>query len=1087
MSDSATLRSRCPLGTSAFPESTFCRALVTSCISSLALLSPSLFFFIVPLGHAATKVPQAIVEPKPITIPVIDGTDVRFSSLAASNGISPTSANLIVQDDQGFMWFGSFDGLLRYDGRNFREFAHDPKNPRSLSGISVHALFKDRDGALWVGCDQFLNRFNPTTETFTRHPIPFVTHISQDRAGMLWLATPNGLFRLDPATGGIRRYQHDRNNLFSLSSDHVKASGEDREGEFWVVDGEGLDEFDRKTEKVTFHIPFEEGSARISFYEDKFGVFWIFRLTGNGLAAFDRKTNRIVQYSFGQLGPTAAPPIGVTGMLEDPNGTLWLATQGAGVLKFDRDHRTFIRYRNNPNDSSSLPNNNVDDLFLDHEGLMWVGLGRNGATHFATKPASFKTIPYLSGHAEDPLVGAIYEDRNGILWAGTTPELKRIDRKTGGYTSYRLGGLGANSGVIAISEDRSGDIWIGTYNLGIFRFDQRQRRFRRYRHDPADPQSLSDNNVTRFLVDRYGTLWAAATAGLNRFDATTEHFRTYRPDPQGNPFFTEVVQDREGALWLGTILRGLYRFDPVTGQFTAHYEHDVDRTGTLSDNQVNSIYFDHAGTMWVGTQNGLNQLDPKTGTFAVYTRREGLPGNSVGHVMEDSHGDLWMGTGNGVARLNPKTGTFRSYSTSDGLPGPNFTVWGAGHKCANGEMFFGGLSGATSFFPDEVQDDLHTPPVVLTDVRLFGSPVEIGSHSPLQQSISYAKHLVFSYKQNVIALSFAALSYSNPDAIHYRYKLDGLDHDWNEVGSDRTPLTYTALPTGTYTFHVQAATRAGRWSEPEASLRLDILPPFWATWWFRTGCLISILMSLWYAHRLRLRQIARQFDMRLEERVSERTRMARELHDTLLQSFHGLMLHFQVVNKLLPEGKAKAQLEKTMERADRAIAEGRSAVYDLRSPATATNDLSEAVNAVGNELSSDNDGVFGLTVEGPPRELHPIIRDEIYRISREALSNAFKHANAGHIEAEISYGPQVLRLRIRDDGEGIPAEVLEQGRPGHFGLPGMRERARQIGAELTIWSRAGTGTEIELSLAGSKAYGTSPQRSRLRLFRQKGG
>jgi signal transduction histidine kinase/ligand-binding sensor domain-containing protein len=1074
VSDSATPHSGFLFGAFVFPESTLCRARITSCISSLSHLSLSLFFLTVPLAHAATpKVPQAIVEPRPITIPVIDGTDVRFSSLTASNGISQISANRIVQDNQGFMWFGSFNGLIRYDGRNLKEFSHDPKNPKSLSGISIHALFKDRDGALWVGCDQFLDRFNATTETFTRHPIPFVTHISQDTAGMLWLATPNGLFRLDPATGGIRRYQHDPNDLFSLSNDYVKASGEDREGEFWVVDGEGLDEFDRKTEKVTFHIPFEEGSARISFYEDKFGVFWIFRLTGSGLAEFDRKTNRIVQYSFGQQGSTASPPVGVTGMLEDPNGTLWLATQGAGLLRFDRDRRTFIRYRNNPNAPFSLPNNNVDDLFLDHEGLMWAGLGRNGATHFATKPASFKTIPHLSGHTEDPLVGAIYEDRNGILWAGTTPELKRIDRKSDGYTSYRLGGPGANSGVIAISEDRSGDIWVGTYNLGIFRFDQRQPRFRRYRHDPADPQSLSDDNVNRFLVDRHGTLWAAATHGLNRFDTTTEHFQTYRPDPLGNPFLTEVVEDSEGALWLGTILRGLYRFDPVTGQFTAHHEHDVDRTGTLSDNQVNSIYFDHAGAMWVGTQNGLNKFNPKTGTFSVYTKREGLPGNSVGRVMEDTHGELWMGTNNGLARLNPQSGTFTSYSTSDGLPGADFTVFGAGCKGANGEMFFGGLSGATSFFPDKVRDDLHSPPVVLTDVRLFGNPVEIGSRSPLQESISYAKRLVFSYKQNVFSLSFAALSFSNPDAIRYRYKLDRVNRDWNLVGSDGTQLTYTALPTGTYTFHVQAATRAGRWSVPEVSLRIDILPPFWATWWFRTVCIILILLSLWYAHRLRLLQIARQFDMRLEERVSERTRLARDLHDTLLQSFQGLMLRLQAVNELLPEGRAKEQLERTLQRADQAIAEGRSAVYDLRSSATATNDFAEAVKTLGDELATEESPAFHLVVEGRPRDLRPIIRDELYRITREALRNAFTHARASHVETEITYGERILRVRIRDDGVGIPIGILEQGRRGHYGLPGMRERAQQIGGTLDLWSGLNAGTEIELGVAAPIAYSAS--------------
>jgi signal transduction histidine kinase len=311
-----------------------------------------------------------------------------------------------------------------------------------------------------------------------------------------------------------------------------------------------------------------------------------------------------------------------------------------------------------------------------------------------------------------------------------------------------------------------------------------------------------------------------------------------------------------------------------------------------------------------------------------------------------------------------------------------------------------------------------------------------------------------------------------------------MDHDWQDVRTRRQAF-YTNLAPGNYRFRVIACNNDGVWNEAGASFDFSVAAAYYQTGWFQASCATAFLALLWGLYRYRLHQISREFNVRIEERVSERSRMARDLHDTLLQSFHGLMLHFQVVNKLLPEGKAKAQLEKTMERADRAIAEGRSAVYDLRSPAIATNDLQEALNAVGSELSSDNDGVFGLTVEGPPRDLHPIIRDEIYRISREALNNAFKHANARHIEAEISYEPQKLRLRIRDDGDGIPAEVLEQGRPGHFGLPGMRERARQIGAELTIWSGASTGTEIELSLAGSIAYGSSPQRPRLWLFRRK--
>jgi ligand-binding sensor domain-containing protein/signal transduction histidine kinase len=1083
--DSARERSEFPLAATVSLE------LLTKCVPGppfLSLCLVSLFLAMPQTAYAhgsRDRVQQATAEHRPTQLPIVDGADIRFSRLSTGDVLAQTKVDQIVQDDQGFMWFGTPFGLKRYDAYNFKDFAYDPGNPNSLSGVSIHALFKDRDGALWIGCDQFLNRLNQATEAFTRYPIPFVTHISQDTAGMLWLATVSGLFRLDPATRRIRQYSHDPNNPLSLSSSDIKASGEDRRGRFWVADGEGLDEFDRKTEKVTVHIQLEEPSRRLSFYEDRFGVFWIFHATGNTLAVFDRNANTLMHYSFPQMGTQRTPLTGVTGMLEDQNGALWIATHGAGLLKFDRDHRRFIRYRNNPAEPDSLPQDDVETLFLDREGLIWAGLGRKGFTHFASTPMPFQRIPYLSGRTGEPFVGAIYEDHQGVLWVGTTAELIKIDSKTGEHTSYRLGDPGVNSDVIAVCEDRSGNIWAGTYGHGLFRFDRGTGHFKRYRHDPADPHSLSNDIVSRLLVDGKGTLWVGTADGLNRFEARTERFTTYRLDPQGrNLSYLEVVEDPGHALWIGTEFAGLHRFDPATGQFTAHYEHDLKRKGTLSNNRVNCVYFDHSGTMWVGTQNGLDKFDSKTGTFIAYTRRNGLPGITVSRVLEDDRGDLWMSTNNGVARFNPESGTFNSYSTADGLPGNDLTGWGAGCKGATGEMFFGGFSGATACFPGSFADASYTPPIVLTDVRLFGNPLEIGNRSPLQKSISYARHLIFSHQQNVFSLSFSALSYSNPATNRYRYKLDGLDHDWNEAGSAIRQVTYTRLPADGYTFRVQGATSTGGWSEPGVSLIIDILPPFWATWWFRAGCALLTAISLWYAHRVRLGQIASLFEVRLEERVSERTSVARDLHDTLLQSFQGLMLRLQVVNDLLPEGRAKAQLEQTLERADQAIAEGRRAVYDLRSSTTITNDLAQSVRALGDELATQ-DSAFHLIVEGAARDLHPIIRDELYRVTREALRNAFSHARAHNIEAEISYGERVFRLRVRDDGEGIPAEILEEGRSGHFGLAGMRERARKIGAKLSIWSGAGTGTEIELSIAGSIAYGRTAGRSLFRLFQRK--
>jgi ligand-binding sensor domain-containing protein/signal transduction histidine kinase len=1047
----------------------------------------------------AGVVPQARVDLRPIRIPVIDRADNRFARLSTTDGLSQRRVSQIVQDDQGFMWFGTQYGLNRYDGYNFKVFVPDPGNPNSLSGVFISALFKDRGGTLWVGCDQFLNKFEPATETFTRYPVPGVNHVSQDTAGTLWLATGTGLYRLDPATGQIRQYSLDPNDPSSLSSNDVRSSGEDKAGAFWVSNSKGLDKFDRRTGKVTLHVPLHEPSRELSFYEDRFGVFWVFHASGNGLAVFDRKTNTLTHYSFHEREPPISALTGVMAMLEDQTGILWVATQGSGLLKFDRDHRRFIRYRNDPSDPESLAQDRVISLLADREGNIWAGLDGTGPTRFATKPPLFEKIPHdfrIPNHKGESYVQGIYEDPQGVLWMGTSEGLNRIGRQAGRYTSHTIAPIpGVVIDAITIHGDRLGNIWVGTYDQGLLRFDRRTGQFRTYRHNPTDPHSLSNDIVSRLLVDRNGTLWAATWDGLNRFDAATERFTSYKPDPQDKTlYYLELVEDREGVLWLGTHSSGLHRFDPATGQF-AIYQHDINRPGTLSDNRVNAVHFDRSGTMWLGTQNGLDKFDRKTGTFTVYTRRDGLPGNAVGCILEDDHRNLWMSTNNGVARFDPQSRTVRSYSIVDGLPGRDLTGWGTCFKNQSGEMFFGGFSGATAFHPDRIVDTSYTPPVVLTEFRLSGRPVEIGGGSPLSRSISYTTRLTLSHGQRNFSLEFSALSYFSPATNRYRYKLEGLDEKWHEVGSDERLATYTTLPAGPYTFRVQGATSRGVWTEPGASVRIEILPPLWGTWWFRSACGIFMLVSLWFAHRLRLKQIAQQFNARLDERVGERTRIARELHDTLLQTFHGLLFRFQAARNMLPRRLEEAMeaFDGALDTGEQAIAEGRDAIQDLRSVPAVQSDLVQLVTATGQELARSQEvnrdsATFRVTAEGERQDLSPILQDEVYRIAREVLRNAFRHARARQIEAEIRYDDRSLRLRIRDDGMGIDPKFLgEGGRPGHWGLLGIHERAKRIGARLDLWSEAGAGTEVELTVPASVAYGTSRNGPGFRLFRKKSG
>jgi signal transduction histidine kinase len=449
----------------------------------------------------------------------------------------------------------------------------------------------------------------------------------------------------------------------------------------------------------------------------------------------------------------------------------------------------------------------------------------------------------------------------------------------------------------------------------------------------------------------------------------------------------------------------------------------------------------------------------------------------VSCIQEDRTGVLWMGTNKGLSGFDLHSQQFRNFSAADGLPGQDLTGWGTCSQSPSGEMFFGGFSGATAFYPNKIVNSSFVPRTVLTDFRLSGNRVRVGAGSVLKQSITQTHSITLSHQQNIFSIEFSALSFFNAETNRYRYKLDGLDKDWHEVGSDERIANYTTLPAATYTFEVQGATSRGPWSEPGAMLRIEILPAWYQTVWFRLICLTAFLLLLWLGYLLRLNELRGQFSAALEARVDERTRIARELHDTLLQSFQGLLLVFQAVANLLPArpDEAKQRIEHALDQASDAITEGRDAVHELRSSGLNTVDLGEAISSFGKDLLSggttETGPEFSVQVEGPPRPLKPVIRDEVYRIGVESLRNAVHHANARRIEVDIRYGADALRLRIRDNGKGIDPGVLGQEHiPGHWGLRGMRERAKLIGGTFEVWSQLGSGTEAELTIPAASAY-----------------
>jgi ligand-binding sensor domain-containing protein/signal transduction histidine kinase len=1032
-------------------------------------------------GATANEGPtEATFNPKTIHLPVTDGDGIRFARLGGSAGLSQTRVSQIVQDNQGFLWFATQYGLDRYDGYNFQHYKPDPGNSDSISGVNIYALFKDDQGALWVGCFNSLDRLDPATERVTHYQIDGagpggrpqrVIHISQGKTGLLWLATANGLYMLDPSSGRTRHFVHSDDDPFSLSSNSVKSTMQDRSGNLWVVTSEGIDRFEHQAGRVTLHIPLRE-SREMYIHQDRLGRYWIVYGSGNGLAEYDPASHVVTRYAFLPGEPPASALTGVIALLEDKNGTLWLGTATEGILRFDVDNDRFIRFKNRPDDPNSLTENRIASLYQDREGSIWSGLGASEPVVFTDRTESFTQIREPPGNIAglgEKLVDALFVDRQGTLWLATTGALNRIDRRDGRYKRYQIPGGGVSGDVVSIAQDQDQTLWLGTSGEGLVHFDPKTETVKVYRHVSGDPTSVSSNTVYRVLVDRTGTLWATTPDGLVRHDSKDDKFVTYRVGPGSAIALSALVEDGHGGL-LTASKNGLLRFDPGSSSFRVLDAEDK------NGERINSIFVGGPGDFWLGTQYGLRHIDLNSQRITDYSEKDGLASSGIECILSDDAGNLWMSTTRGISRFALARGTFDNYTVSDGLPGEDMTGWGACYGGPNGELLFGGFAGGVSFYPAKVKADNEVPVVVLTELDIAGEPVSPKPGTSLSQTIGYTRKLTLPFSQNTIALAFSALSFRSPSTNRYRFRLSGIDSGWQQVSSDRRLASYTALAPGDYQFNVQGATIRGRWSEPGAVLEIRILPPWWATWWFRSLAGTVVLLGLISAYQVRVQQIARQFQMQLQVRINERARIARDLHDSILQGIQGLLLRLQAVRNMLPEhpSQAASALDDALDRADRSVAEGRSAVEDLRSNKRASTDPVGTLRDLGQDLLQGCDPAhrcgYCVVIEGQARPLDQVVGDDVYFIAREALRNAINHANATEIETELAFGDS-FSMRIRDNGVGIDAAVIREGqRAGHWGLPGMRERAQSIGAKLRVWSERGAGTEIELTVPGPIAF-----------------
>jgi two-component system sensor histidine kinase ChiS len=807
--------------------------------------------------------------------------NIRFKHV---EGNYQSTAHCILQDKRGFMWFGTRDGLARYDGYNFKVYKPDREYPEySISDSLILSIFEASDGMLWVGTKNGgLNKFDPETERFTHYALEprynetlmhdEINCILEDRGGVIWIGTNgNGLnMLLNKEKRIFKDYKHDKKNPNSLSNDSVTSIIEDSDGFLWIgTDGGGLNKFDKKTGKFT---RFKHSYKPNSLSNDN-----------------------------------------VTSIMEDKE-SLWIGTDGGGLNKFDKKTKEFIAFTHRDNDVKSLSHDNVNCIYKDWSGVLWIGTD-DGINKVEQKNGQVEFTAYTHYN-----IFSIYEDRSGILWIGTYGKdifkressffaLHRIDitdqssnsniknditsfcehrqgslligtngggiyefdRKKGSFKPYKPDGLLDKSKlenlerIKSIFMDSSDALWIGTLDNGLNMISPDRKNFKPYKYNPGDSKSLSNNEVRTIYQDKEGKLWVGTKNGLNMLtDRKEGHFERNFHDHKDPESLSDnsvyiIYEDRSGVLWIGTDTGGLNRFNREKKNreknvFTSFINRKGDNC-SLSHNFVLCIFEDRAGTLWVGTYGGgLNKMsDRENGKFESYQKEEGLPDDKIYGILEDKAGNLWLSTNNGLSRFNPKTKEIKNYSVEDGLQHNEFNG-GAYHKCKDGEMFFGGINGFNDFFPENTADDFHLPPVVITDFLMDNKSVPLQwreKQSPLEKKIYATDALTLSHSQNAFAFEFAALHFANPQKNMYRYQLEGYDKDWVEANSGNRRAIYTNMSAGNYVFRVQGSNKDGKWNEDDTSIKLKILPSPWLTWWaftiyiFALVSVVYLALSLW--------------------------------------------------------------------------------------------------------------------------------------------------------------------------------------------------------------------------------------------------
>jgi signal transduction histidine kinase/ligand-binding sensor domain-containing protein len=1010
-----------------------------------------------------------------------------FSHITVEDGLPHSYVRAIVEDSDGFMWFATARGLVRYDGAHLVVYRHDPTDPASLPFGAATCLLEDRQGRLWVGTASSqqagVGVLDRGTGRFTRYladgrpgslSAAYVQALYQDHEGRLWVGHAQGIDLFDPSTRTFTAFPIGP----AGSEPRVMAMREDSRGSFWVAtERSGLLQFDRATHSYRPFVLHDRAAAAgrgagdaffAALFEQPSGTLWAAGY-GAGLIRIELASGRTTRYLPDPRREDSLSVAQVVQLAGDGDRRLYVGTENGGLDVLDIPSQRFSHYRPDPRDPRSLGSASVWALYRDRHGLLWAGANGFGVSCLSPFAQRFEAIRAGRDGLSDPHVTSVAEGEDGRVWVGTAGGgLHVVDARTGRVRRYQLprDGPGAVSNAVqSVLAGPGGQIWVGFWSSGLCRIDSRSGAARFY-HPPANRRSPMSDSVWQVLDAGGGELLVTTNDGAFLLDVARESYvpLSDRYPGAGLGSIAAAALDGDGGLWLGQPT-SIEHVDRRTGT-VRRFEGDAGQGGAFMGSFVVALHVDARGHLWVGTERGLSALDAAGHRLATYGEGDGLLDPNVVSITEDASGNIWAGTNGGLARLKgavavPAAASVLVFDERDGITG-RICTQGAAFRARDGELYFGTSRGLTRFLPEGFQTNTRVPAVVLTGLRIANHAVVPGAPgSPLSRPIEATSEIVLPHDQADVTFAFAALNYVLPQKNRYMHQLEGLERDWSPIGPE-TFASYARIPPGDYVFRVRACNNDGVWNREGVRLRLRVKPPFWQTGWFAMAIALSLVGISMLLHASRLRRVRLRFLAVLDER----RRLSRELHDTLEQGLAGIALQVDSARQHL--GRRPEVVERCLETALHMVEysreETRRTVNQLRSQALERGDIAQAVREVARELTSGEKPTVEVALRGVPRRLSVAAEHHVFRIAQEALTNAVRHAQASRVSVLLEFTGDALELTVSDDGRGLPSEMPGGG--FHFGLSGMRERARALGTRLEVESAPGQGTTIRVRWAG---------------------